>query len=100
MQEALTNVVRHAGPTRARVQIGYRPGEMSIEVTDDGPSGQAPPPVSHTGSGNGLVGMRERAALFGGQLSAEPHAGGFRVTASLPTTDLHGSDVHASDGAR
>jgi signal transduction histidine kinase len=101
VQEALTNVVRHAGPTRARVQISYRPGELGIEVTDDGPGGQAPPPVSsRTGSGHGLIGMRERAALFGGQLSAGPHAGGFRVTASLPTTDSRTSDMHASGGAR
>ena len=101
VQEALTNVVRHAGPTRARVQISYRPGELSIEVTDDGPGGQVPPPVSsRTGSGHGLIGMRERAALFGGQLSAGPHAGGFRVTASLPTTDSRTSDMHASGGAR
>ncbi len=100
VQEALTNVVRHAGPARARVQISYRPGELSIEVTDDGPSGQAPPPVSPAGSGHGLIGMRERAALFGGQLSAGPHAGGFRVTASLPTAEFRTSDMHASDGAR
>ena len=89
-----------SGPTRARVQISYRPGELSIEVTDDGPSGQAPPPASATGSGHGLIGMRERAALFGGQLSAGPHAAGFRVTASLPTTDSRTGDVHTSDGAR
>ena len=100
VQEALTNVVRHAGPTHARVQISYRPRELGIEVTDDGPSGQAPPPVSRTGSGHGLIGMRERAALFGGQLSAGPHAAGFRVTASLPTTDSRTSDMYASDGAR
>jgi signal transduction histidine kinase len=100
VQEALTNVVRHAGPTRARVQISYRPSELGIEVTDDGPSGQAPPPASRTGSGHGLIGMRERAALFGGRLSAGPHAGGFRVTASLPTADSRTSDTHASDGAR
>jgi signal transduction histidine kinase len=100
VQEALTNVVRHAGPSRARVQISYRPSELSIEVTDDGPSGQAPSPMSRTGSGHGLIGMRERAALFGGQLSAGPYAGGFRVTASLPTTDSRTSDMHASDGAR
>jgi signal transduction histidine kinase len=73
---------------------------LSIEVTDDGPSGQAPPPAPRTGSGHGLIGMRERAALFGGQLSAGPHEGGFRVTASLPTTDTRTSDMHASDGGR
>ena len=100
VQEALTNVVRHAGPTRARVQISYRPGELSIDVTDDGPSGQAPPPVSQAGSGHGLIGMRERAALFGGQLSAGPYAAGFRVTASIPTTDSRTSNMRASDGAR
>jgi signal transduction histidine kinase len=100
VQEALTNVVRHAGPTRARVRISYRPGELSIDVTDDGPSGQAPPPVARAGSGHGLIGMRERAALFGGQLSAGPHAAGFRVRASIPTTDPRTSNMHAGDGAR
>ena len=100
VQEALTNVVRHAGATRARVQIGYRPGELSIEVTDDGPSGQAPPPVSPAGSGHGLIGMRERAALFGGQLSAGPHAAGFRVRASLPTAEFRTRDLHVRGGAR
>jgi signal transduction histidine kinase len=99
VQEALTNVVRHAGPTRARVKISYRPGELGIEVTDDGPSGQ-PPPMPHSGSGHGLIGMRERAALFGGELSAGPHAAGFRVRASLPTTGFHASDMPVSDGAR
>jgi signal transduction histidine kinase len=100
VQEALTNVVRHAGPTRARVQISYRPGEVNIEVTDDGPSGQVPPPISRPGSGHGLIGMRERAALFGGELAAGPDADGFRVKASLPTDGLRGSGVHARDGAR
>jgi signal transduction histidine kinase len=99
VQEALTNVVRHSGPTRARVRISYRPRELGIEVTDDGPSSQ-PPPVSRTGSGHGLIGMRERAALFGGQLAAGPYAAGFRVTASLPTTEFPASDLPVSDGAR
>jgi signal transduction histidine kinase len=98
VQEALTNVVRHAGPTRAKVQISYRPDTVSIEVTDDGPPhGVARPPVSHAGSGHGLIGMRERAALFGGELTAGPHAGGFRVQASLHTTDPHARDLPARD---
>jgi signal transduction histidine kinase len=84
VQEALTNVVRHAGPTHARIRIGYRPGELDIEVTDDGPRGQAPRPIARAGGGHGLIGMRERAALFGGALEAGPHAGGFRVWATLP----------------
>jgi signal transduction histidine kinase len=92
VQEALTNVVRHAGPTRAQVQISYWPGELGIEVTDDGPCGQAPPPVSRAGSGHGLIGMRERAALFGGELAAGRDAAGFRVKAIIPTTDLRSSD--------
>jgi signal transduction histidine kinase len=99
VQEALTNVVRHAGPTRARVQISYLPGELIIEVTDDGPSGHPPPPVTRPGDGHGLIGMRERAALFGGELSAEPYAGGFRVRVSLPTS-ARTVDVQVSDGAR
>ena len=98
VQEALTNVVRHAGTTRAKVQISYRPDAVSIEVTDDGPPEDvARPPVSRAGSGHGLIGMRERAALFGGELTAEPHAGGFRVQASLHTTDPYARDLQARD---
>ena len=96
VQEALTNVVRHAGPTHARVRISYQPTELSIEVSDDGPRGQAPRPIVRAGSGHGLIGMRERAALFGGTLEAGPHADGFRVRASLPVDqfdrDLPGGD--------
>jgi signal transduction histidine kinase len=101
VQEALTNVVRHVGPTHARVRIGYRPAELSVEVTDDGPSGQ-PPLVSRPGNGrgHGLIGMRDRAALFGGELAAGPYAADFRVTASLPTTEFPASDLHVSDGAQ
>jgi signal transduction histidine kinase len=97
VQEALTNVVRHVGPTRARVRITYRPAELSVEVTDDGPTGQS---MSRPGSGHGLIGMRERAALFGGELAAGPHAAGFRVTASLPTNAFPAGDLHVSDGAQ
>jgi signal transduction histidine kinase len=88
VQEALTNVVRHAGPTHARVRITYRPGELDIVVTDDGPRGQAPRPIARAGGGHGLIGMRERAALFGGTLEAGPLAGGFRVRAQLPVDEL------------
>jgi len=88
VQEALTNAVRHAGPTHARVRIGYRAGEVSIEVTDNGPRGQAPRPIARAGGGHGLIGMRERAALFGGTLEAGPYEGGFRVRATLPVEDF------------
>jgi signal transduction histidine kinase len=79
VQEALTNTRRHARATRARVTLDYSPTELRIEVTDDG--------RGRTGShaGHGLIGMRERAALYGGRLDVGPAAGGgFRVTAVLP----------------
>ena len=98
VQEALTNVVRHAGPTRARVRISYRPDEVILEVSDDGPRGARPVPATRTGSGHGLIGMRERAALFGGELTAGPQAGGFAVRASLRTdAGPHDRDVAARD---
>jgi signal transduction histidine kinase len=79
LQEALTNVVKHAGTTLARASIAYRPDELSIEVTDDGRGGPVTP------GGLGLAGMRERAQLYGGRLDAAPlPARGFRVIARLP----------------
>ncbi|MCW2816686.1 MAG: Two component integral rane sensor signal transduction histidine kinase [Nocardioides sp.] len=85
VQEALTNVMRHAGPTCARVRV-TRDGDspvVVIEVEDDG--GTAPSPLDRSGSGNGLRGMRERAAAVGGSLEAGPRdGGGWRVSASLP----------------
>jgi signal transduction histidine kinase len=89
VQEALTNVSRHAGAASASVHLHYAPGTLSIQVDDDG-KGQ----VTSTGTGNGtrasgpglgLVGMRERVSALGGQLQAGPQdAGGFRVRAELP----------------
>lgn len=95
VQEALTNVVRHAGPTVARVQISYSPDEVTIEVVDRGPIGPQPdvePSTSGTtrsgsGGGHGLIGMRERAALFGGEVDAGQWAQGFRIKANLRTAD-------------
>jgi signal transduction histidine kinase len=79
VQEALTNVVRHAGPATARVAVRYAPGRMSVEVIDDGRGGDPGDP------GLGIPGMRERAALYGGTLEAGPlPGGGFRVAATLP----------------
>jgi signal transduction histidine kinase len=85
VQEALTNVVKHAGPARAQVVVGYRDHAVTVEVTDDGrgvvaPTGDGPARVGH-----GLIGMRERVQVFGGDLEAGPRpGGGFRVAARLP----------------
>jgi signal transduction histidine kinase len=82
VQEALTNVLKHAGPARADVTIGCAGEAVTIEVADDG-TGQGDGPA--TAGGNGLAGMRERAAIFGGELHAGPRpGGGFAVRARLP----------------
>ncbi|WP_039932509.1 histidine kinase [Streptomyces viridochromogenes] len=83
VQEALTNVVRHAGPEPAvRVELDERQGALHLSVSDDG-TGPAP----NGAPGFGLVGMRERARSVGGTLDAGPRAaGGFEVTAVLPLT--------------
>ncbi len=82
VQEAITNVVRHAGPTRAHVALQYHPDEIEIDVTDEGGNG---PPGDASASGHGLIGMHERVALFGGFLTFGPAGRGFRVHARLPT---------------
>jgi signal transduction histidine kinase len=85
VQEALTNVLKHAGPARADVTIGCAREAITIEVTDDG-TGEAGNQV--TAAGHGLAGMRERAAVFGGELAAGPRPdGGFAVRARLPLAD-------------
>jgi signal transduction histidine kinase len=81
VQEALTNVVKHAATDRARVDLRYEPEELAIEIVDDGAGGRA----AMYGAGHGLVGMRERAALHGGSLEAGPlPVRGYRVAARLP----------------
>ncbi|HSV39581.1 MAG TPA: sensor histidine kinase [Nocardioidaceae bacterium] len=82
VQEALTNVRRHAGASRADVQLTYRSQSLEIEVTDDG-RGETAAVASE--SGHGLIGMRERAGLYGGTVLAAPGTeGGFVVHATLP----------------
>ncbi|WP_339127815.1 sensor histidine kinase [Streptomyces sp. f51] len=81
VQEALTNVVRHSGSRRARVRFAYDHGVLRLRIDDDGPATGA----EAGGSGNGLAGMRERAAALGGTIEAGPcDDGGFRVLAVLP----------------
>jgi signal transduction histidine kinase len=82
VQEALTNTLKHARAQRAKVTIRFTPTALNLEVCDDG---RSPTGVRPDGSGHGLVGMRERAALYGGEVSAGPgEAGGYRVHANLP----------------
>jgi signal transduction histidine kinase len=85
VQEALTNVVKHAGPARAQVVVGYRDQEVTVEVTDDGRGAVPPVGDGRGGTGHGLIGMRERVAAFNGYLEVGPRpGGGFRVAARLP----------------
>ena len=86
VQEALTNAVRHAGPGRARVLVRYGERDLELTVRDEGGGGGAAPAGGPpTRSGQGLVGMRERVSLFGGELHAGPGPdGGFTVAARLP----------------
>ena len=80
VQEALTNALKHAGPARAAVVVRYGPEDLQLEIADDGRGG-----ANATGSGAGLVGMRERAALVGGRLEAgRQNGGGYFVRARLP----------------
>jgi signal transduction histidine kinase len=83
VQEALTNTLKHSVASRADVHVRYWPDELEVEIVDDGrPNGAS----SSASGGLGLIGMRERAALHGGQLSAGPAAGGgFAVRARLRT---------------
>jgi len=85
VQEALTNVLKHAGPARADVTIGWSQDTVTIEIADNGAGEPGHPALA---GGHGLAGMRERAAVFGGELTAGPRpGGGFAVRARLPLGD-------------
>jgi signal transduction histidine kinase len=81
VQEALTNTLRHAGPAHAWVAVRYGGEDVEIEVANDGANNDG------DGAGHGLVGMRERVALCGGELFSGPReGGGFKIAARLPVT--------------
>ncbi len=83
VQEALTNVVRHAAPAACEVRVGRAGTTITVRITDDGP-GRRRLPGGGT-PGHGLIGMRERVTLYGGTFAAGPRpGGGFRVSARLP----------------
>jgi len=82
LQESITNVIRHAGPARVTVSLTYGPSDLQLRITDDG---CGPRHADGSEGGRGIVGMRERAALLGGELTAGPRqGGGFQVLARLP----------------
>jgi signal transduction histidine kinase len=82
VQEALTNALKHAGPARARVRLAYSPEALDVEVADDGAGA-----TDDDDGGHGLVGMRERVTIYGGDLDAGPQPdGGYAVRVRLPYT--------------
>jgi signal transduction histidine kinase len=87
VQEALTNTLKHAPDGHVAVTIRYEPDALALQIVDDGGrgrSGVAPTLRHEADPGRGLIGMVERAALFGGRLEAGRHGAGFRVAARLP----------------
>ena len=94
VQEALTNAMKHAQGAQVRITVDHGPQQLTIDVTDSG--GPSVPTVG-TGSGHGLIGLKERIDLYGGSLDAGPlPSGGFRVRAALPvasTTEADGSST-------
>jgi MYXO-CTERM domain-containing protein len=81
VQEALTNTLKHASAARADVHVRYGDGVLALEITDDGRGANG----ATDGAGHGLIGMRERVALYGGDLRAAPrNGGGWAVAATLP----------------
>ncbi|MFC4375696.1 sensor histidine kinase [Nocardia halotolerans] len=98
IQEALTNVGKHAGTSRARIRLSWSRDRLSISVADDGPDSRPANGPSFTRSdrpsGYGLIGMRERATAVGGQLFTDSRpAGGFTVSAHLPLTPENATAV-------
>jgi signal transduction histidine kinase len=84
-QEALTNTVKHAAGASVTIKVEYRPGEVRIEVADTGGTAS---PAAGTGNGRGLMGLRERLAVYGGSLDAGRRiTGGYRVSAVIPVVD-------------
>jgi signal transduction histidine kinase len=90
VQEALTNVLKHAGQARTTIHVEYRPRELLITVCDDGPPPGSPAPDLARGEpsgpgGRGLIGLRERIAVYHGELDAGPRpGGGWRLSAKIP----------------
>jgi signal transduction histidine kinase len=89
VQESLTNTLRHAGADRLWIRLDWAEGGLGVDVRDDGRGPALARGTSPDGSGNGLIGMRERVAALGGTLrvGAGPDGTGFRVSARLPVLE-------------
>jgi len=101
VQEALTNVMKHGGPV-AFVDVHCSDGDLVIEVADAGrPHGIGPDTAGNEASGQGLIGMRERVAIYGGSFTAGPRPdGGFVVTAQLPLDGVGGIERQPTSTGR
>ncbi|MFC8388227.1 sensor histidine kinase [Streptomyces sp. NPDC057238] len=96
VQEALSNVLRHAPGASAHVTLAYDPRGLRVTVVNTGPTREAPPSA---GAGHGLLGMRERAVMLGGRLTAGPWAGkGYKVDAYLPASAPPATEPPPQDG--
>jgi signal transduction histidine kinase len=89
IQEALTNALKHGDGTRAEVTVRYAPRQLRVEVLNTGPSvlsgSASPPPGEPNPEGRGLIGLRQRVVVYGGDLDARRRlGGGFRVRARIP----------------
>ena len=103
IQEALTNVLKHAGPARTVVHVEYRPRELLIKVSDDGrPAGPRAAYDEPPGpGGRGLIGLRERIALYHGEFDAGPRpGGGWRISARIPLEPVADGQAAISAGFR
>jgi signal transduction histidine kinase len=90
IREALTNVIKHAASSRAGVTICYSADSVTVEITNEGPAKPGTAVArDQVETGHGIIGMRERVAVFGGEFAAGPQpGGGFRVRARLPIAEV------------
>jgi signal transduction histidine kinase len=88
IQEALTNVLRHARARKVQLDLSYEPAQVVIRIHDDGPAASPGQDGANGKDGHGISGMRERALALSGQFTAGPHPdGGFQVRCALPIPD-------------
>ena len=105
VQEALTNVVKHSGASSCWVSVGYEPTGLSVEITDHGAGSAAERDRSQAGrpngTGHGILGMRERVSLCGGEFTAGPlPERGFRVAARFPLPAPSGQEPSGQEPSR